>query len=429
MTQTNWSPPQNFIKVPSKDSNIQVWAPIAQTDSPQRVDTYNCPNCGAPTQFDIAISGIACSHCGYQVKPVSKNIGKAAKELEFRTETLSRANQAWYENREQIHCENCGADLLAEKKDISVKCPFCASSKVILSKASSQEFFPSAILPFKKKQEEVEATLKTWLGEGWFHPKELRLDVKINKLLPIYIPAWTFDTYINAQWKALVGYERQKRYYDSSSKTWKTKTVIDWRWEDGQVDQTIDDYLISASDKIQDHLFTNISQYNLSALMEFSPDYLAGIRAQLYSKHLPEAWDEARSKLRELMKKSCYADIPTSHVRNFSLIADFQNETWRIIFLPIYLIAYIYQDKSYQVIVNGQTNKFAGQKPVDWNKIWLVFAGLFSPGILAGLGSLILLMVGIPGLIGLFISFVLVVIAGFIASGIYQKAKASEKGA
>ncbi len=428
MTQTNWTPPQNFIEVPSADTGIHIWAPVEKTDTPEITQTYNCPNCGAPTKFDISLNGLSCSHCGYQVKPGSKNIGKLAQELEFRTETIKRAHQSWYANREQLHCENCGADLLVEKNDISIKCPFCSSNKVILLKAPSQEFYPSALLPFKAKPEEVENSLQTWLGKGWFHPKELKQNAKINKLSPIYIPAWTFDTLIKASWKALVGYERQQRYYDSSSKSWKTKTVIDWRWEDGQVNETVDDFLISGSNKIQDHLFANISKFNLSSLMEFSPDYLVGIKAQLYSKHLPEAWDEAKNKLREQMKDACYDDIPTSHVRNFSLVADFQNETWRIIFLPIYLITYNYQEHPYQVVVNGQTNQLAGQKPVDWNKIWLAFAGLFSPGILTAFVSLILLVIGIPGVIGLLISFFLLVVGGIIATTIYQKAKASEKG-
>ncbi len=281
MTQANWTPPQNFIEIPSTDTGIHIWAPISQTESIEVSQTYNCPNCGAPTQFDITVSGISCNHCGYQVKPDSKNIGKSARELEFRTETIQRANQSWYENRDQIHCENCGADLLVEKNDISVKCPFCTSNKVVLQKAPSQEFYPSALVPFKIKPTEAETSIQIWLGKGWFHPNELQHSAKINKLSPIYIPAWTFDTEINAQWKALVGYERQKRYYDSSSKSWKTKTVIDWRWEDGQVDEIVDDYIISGSDKIQDHLFAKISKFNLSGLMEFSPDYLVGIKAQI----------------------------------------------------------------------------------------------------------------------------------------------------
>ena len=428
MTQANWTPPQDFIEVPSADDKIRVWAPIPQSELSETSHTYNCPNCGAPTKFDITTSGLSCVHCGYQVKPDSKNIGKAAQELEFRTETIKKADMSWYENRNQVHCENCGANLLVEKNDVSVKCLFCASNKVILQKAPAQEFYPSAIIPFKTKPAQVESSILTWLGKGWFHPKELQQNAKINKLSPIYIPAWTFDTDIDAQWKALVGYERQKRYYDSSSKTWKSKTVIDWRWEDGQVNETIDDFLISGSDKIQDHLFVNISNFNLSDLMEFSPDFLVGIKAQLYSKHLPEAWNEAKGKLREYMKDACYHDIPTSHVRNFSLVADFQNETWRIIFLPIYIITYIYQQNTYQVVVNGQTNQLAGQKPVDWNKIWLAFAGLFAPGIFAAFISLILLVLGTPGLIGLLISFFLLVIGGIIAVSIYQKAKASEKG-
>jgi hypothetical protein len=55
----------------------------------------------------------------------------------------------------------------------------------------------------------------------------------LDRLTGVYLPFWTFDADIHSKWKAEVGYEREERYYDHASKEWKSRTVIDWRWENG----------------------------------------------------------------------------------------------------------------------------------------------------------------------------------------------------
>ena len=45
----------------------------------------------------------------------------------------------------------------------------------------------------------------------------------------------------------------------------------------------------------------------------------------------------------------------------------------------------------YQLLLNGQTGKIAGQRPADWRKIGLLSAGLILPGLLLFLFFLIFL--------------------------------------
>jgi hypothetical protein len=89
---------------------------------------------------------------------------------------------------------------------------------------------------------------------------------------------------------------------------------------------------------------------------------------------------------------------------------DFSEESWRYILLPVYVAAYRYQDKPYQVMVNGQTGTIAGQRPVDWTRVGLVAAALAAPGLLLCLlGLLTLLFGGLGVAIGGFGLFLLIV--------------------
>ncbi len=77
-------------------------------------------------------------------------------------------------------------------------------------------------------------------------------------------------------------------------------------------------------------------------------------------------------------------------------------------------------------MVNGQTGKVAGQKPVAWWKVWLAIAAMLAPGVLTGLLGLVLLILGV-GIPILIVAFILV-IAGIIGSTwLYYKAAGEEE--
>jgi hypothetical protein len=96
---------------------------------------------------------------------------------------------------------------------------------------------------------------------------------------------------------------------------------------------------------------------------------------------------------------------------------DFSDESWRYILLPVYLATYQYEERVFQVMINGQTGAVAGQRPVDWLKIWLVVAALLLPGLALGLTGLVALaLAGLGLLIGLagFVLFVIGLVLSFI---------------
>ncbi len=74
---------------------------------------------------------------------------------------------------------------------------------------------------------------------------------------------------------------------------------------------------------------------------------------------------------------------------------DFSDESWRYVLAPAYVAAYRYGGQSYQVTVNGQTGAIAGQRPVDWTKVWLAVAAMVAPGLLLGLLGVLAAALGV----------------------------------
>jgi DNA-directed RNA polymerase subunit RPC12/RpoP len=415
-----WQPPSDYMQVESQLEGVQVYAPRPKEDLAAAPKTYTCPNCGQTTRYDVSAGGVVCEYCGYSVAVDAIKVGRRADESEFTVEVMEDASHGWGVSRQVLHCENCGAELAVAPDQLTASCPYCGSNKVNVRQASSDKLRPRFLIPFKVKREDVRKRAAEWLGKGWFHPKDLSANVLLDRFVGVYMPFWTFDARLENNWRAEVGHE-----HTTHDKDGHPHTHIDWSWKDGAVTVNVDDMMITGNSHISHLILSRIHPFDLNALETYSPDFLAGWHAQAYDVTLPAAWDEARARMRERAKDACYGDIHSSHVRNFSMNSDFADEAWRYILLPIYLASYKYEERAFQVMVNGQTGKVAGQKPVSWLKVWLAIAALLSPGLVLGLIGLATLSSG-RGMIPLLAGFGLVIVGLILAVILYRKAVDSE---
>ena len=428
MIHSSWSPPPNYQSIPPKVEGFTVYAPAPQAEAPGASEPvrYVCPRCGAATRFDVAAGGVTCESCGYTAPVQAENVGRRAAEFEFTLETLARAVKGWGETRREMHCSACGADLAIDRGALTVTCPFCASNQVTLRASPSDHLRPTAVLPFKVLPEQLRARAAVWLGKGWMHPPALKSAAVVDRFTGVYLPFWTFDAQVRAAWNAEVGHERSESYYDSGDKSWKTRTVIDWRTESGEVSLGIDDLLVSGTGRASRRLLEELKPFDLNGLQSYTPDLLAGWQALTYDLTLPVAWEEGKEIIREQAKDACYNDIHSVHVRNFRMRADFGGETWRYVLLPVYIAAYRFEDKVFQVLANGQTGFVAGQKPVDWTRVWLALAAILLPGLGLGLVGLPLLLAGGLGVVPLFFALVFLAVGGYFDYRIFRAARNSE---
>ena len=401
-------PPPGYVKVDSKIDGIEIYMPQeAARPSKEMVINFHCPKCGGTEAYDILNQGLQCSYCGHLDRKIINPVGLAADEKEFELELMKQARKGWGEARFELECQNCGAKVSLPPGDLSHTCAFCNSNKVIQQAAEQPSINPEFIIPFKVDLDQCRGILRNFLGGSWMVPKNLRTTAAVQSLTPIYFSFWTFDSILTAQWKAQVGHTQQERYYDSSDRTWKTRTTIVWKWENGQVQLNCDDLIISGTSRLSKRHLSEINNYSLVDLVEFEPSILAGFRALAYDVTLEKAWDQARDIMREKTKSACIDQASTNRVRNFSMTLDFGNESWRSILIPVYVAVFQYSGIVYRVLVNGQTGEISGQRPIDWQKIWLVIGALLVPGLLVSiLGLITIPILGLgflPGAIGVFL--------------------------
>jgi hypothetical protein len=396
-------PPAGYMKVESTIEGIEVFQPApAEAAEPEKpVLDFTCPQCGATVAYNIPSGGLRCEHCGYIQKPQAEIAGKKAEKLEFTPAALEKASQGWGTERMDLVCESCGAQTSLPVDMLTHSCAFCGSNKVIHRQAAQDSLRPRFLIPFQVDENASHKIVQGWLGSSWMTPAGLKALANLKAFSKFYLPFWTFGSVTSASWKAEVGHTRTEQYYDHGSKSWRTRTRIDWRWESGQVRLNIDDLLISGTDRVSARHLKSIRNYDLRALAAYDPMFLAGLSAKSYDIPLEAAWETARQEMREKTRQACRGQASTGNIRNFSMNLDFSEESWRYVLLPVYLAAYRYGNQAYQAVLNGQTGTISGQRPVDWTRVWVVIAVLLFPGLLLSLLGLVTLpLAGVGVVIG-----------------------------
>src|SRR5262249_53441959 len=99
--------------------------------------------------------------------------------------------------------------------------------------------------------------------------------------------------------------------------------------------------------------------------------------------NLTEGFALARDVMDAEIRQLCCRDIGGNHQRLHNVHTQHVGVTFKHILLPMWLAAYRYLDKPYQVMVNGRSGKVTGTRPYSWIKITLLV--LFIIALIVGL--------------------------------------------
>jgi ribosomal protein L37AE/L43A len=378
------------------------------------IHTFACPQCGGPRVYQAATGGLACEHCGYQEAIEAPSAGSTAGESEFTEEALAQAEHGWQVGHQQIQCQSCGGETLLPPGVLTQTCPYCGSTYVVQLKATDALLRPHFMIPFRTTPERCRALTQEWLGSSWMTPRHLHKQADLGNYTPLYVPFWTFDAQVTANWSAEIGYD--KTTIDAEG---DLDTETRWEQESGQVRLEFDDQYVPGTKRLREILAERITDFNLRTLVAYNPAYLAGHHAQAYEVDLNQAWEKAQAQMKEKTRAASERDAlsgKADHIRNLRLYnVELHDTKWRYVLLPVYVSTYKYRDKVHQMLVNGQKGTIGGQRPVSWPKVYLVALAPLLPFALAylalsfGVGDLWKTLSSLPTLVGLGLS------AGIIA--------------
>lgn len=355
------------------------------TQKPSNLQQFPCPQCGANLAFNPDAGKLRCDYCGWR-----EAITETEEILEERTyEQHLNANQTQLallsSTALEVACDKCGANMTFEPPKVSGKCPFCASPIVAQPKQADPTLAPEGIVPFTIGRKAARQHLQQWLNGRWFAPNELKTLAKPGKIQGVYLPFWTYDAQTDSRYRG----ERGTHYYVTETYTetnsegeeeTKTRKVEKTRWNSvsGNVSRFFDDILIPATQLVPLNTLNALEPWHLKeSLRPYDPSYLAGFEAQRSQVPLKDGFESAKSQMEFWIRSDVKRDIGGDEQRIKNVSTTYSDITFKHILLPVWLTAYRFRDRQYQVAINARTGEVQGSRPYSVTKIVLtVFAGI-----------------------------------------------------
>lgn len=348
--------------------------------APKPHEKHMCPSCGAEMVFDPAAGTLACEYCGttQAIAAVDARIEERSLEA-FLT---SAETSVIAEGALEVPCARCGAVVAFTPPEVAGDCAFCGTPIVAQPRAADPIVAPESVLPFALTRDQARDAVKRWIAGLWFAPNALKRMARHEGLTGVYLPFWTYDARTESDYRG----ERGEHYYVTEEYTetdaqgrsvTKTRQVRHTRWypASGRVARDFDDVLVPATMSLSQDRLRALEPWDLASLAPYQPAYLSGFKAQRYQVVLPEGFEIAKQLMAPTIVEDARRDIGGDEQRVSSVDTTYFDVTFKHTLLPVYLGAYRFQQKPYQVMVNARTGEVQGDRP--WSVWKIAFLVLF----------------------------------------------------
>lgn len=327
-----------------------------------------------PTLDDAAPlpHGGACPNCGGPVEPLDRYCGSCGAE-----QAIEVAVPAEPPRQRRLRCQGCGAEVAIDPERRSLTCPFCDSNYVVeFSPEESGRQAPEFVIGFGVTPGQALERFRRWIKENsLFRPGDLGKTALEDKLLGVYLPFWSFSMLARSEWSASIGeyWYRTETYttIENGKTVTKTRTVRETEWWPlaGKHHRYYSGYLVSGSRGLAQADAQRVGPFHLAALKRYRPSFLAGWASEEYSVPRDEALRVCQQEFLRREEQNVSAHLPGDTHRGLRVLTRFDHVNSDLVLLPVYLLSYRYGGRLYRFLLNGQTGKAVGDKPLSWKRI------------------------------------------------------------
>lgn len=385
--------------MPDEPDIIPFAEPLEQeptvTKAPPAGRQFPCPACGARLDYDPTSSGLKCPYCGYTEEILHDTTAEIVEHDYFAyLDNQQDCIAATLEGRSsEVRCGGCGAVVLLEDKVLTERCPFCATHLENRPVTASAMIPPESLLPFTVDLRTARERFTQWLHGLWFAPNELKRVANLGQMSGVYLPHWTYDAMTYTRYTG----QRGDNYLDtvyvtvrnpdgSTSRQARTVTKIRWRPVSGEVRHFFDDVLVCGSKSLPADLVRALEPWELEKMDPYQCGYLSGFKTERYSVGLKEGFVLAKERMQPVIDQLIRRDIGGDHQQISSKKTRYQGVTFKHLLLPMWVAVYRYEDKTYQILVNGRNGKVTGYRPYSWVKIAaVVLAAIVAAAVIAAI--------------------------------------------
>lgn len=359
---------------------------VSQSDQPGRsIDdgkgrVFPCEQCGADLEFHIGQQTLKCPFCGHEkLIELAEDVEIAEQDfhaiLEKVREWRQQSESDGPSGQSEVRCVGCGANVVFVGSLTSSECPYCGVPIQRDKVHDSPKRIPvHGLLPFQLEKEKARLNLSEWVRSRWFAPNEFLKRGVEGRFNGVYLPFWTYDSMTFSRYRG----ERGDHYYVTVTVNGQSRQEQRTAWTSvsGHHQRFFDDVLALATKKMNRDLMEGLEPWPLEKLQPFTQELLAGFMARTYEVELDEGFQIARKRIDAGIANDVRGLIGGDVQRISEIKTRYDALTFKHLLLPVWLLAYRYGDKSFQVLVNAVTGEVQGERPYSFWKI--TFAVLFA---------------------------------------------------
>ena len=336
-------------------------------------------------EFDPETGGMKCRFCGHtEAMPAQSRAAVQPHSYDEAMAAGSKTAQGTVSAQAlEVTCKGCGAAVVFEPPQVAGNCSFCGADLVVQPKAADPLIAPDAVLPASVPKEKAQAEVRDWLQSRWFAPNALKKMARQEGIGGVYLPFWDYDADTVSQYRG----ERGQHYWETEyyevddgkgGRTQASRQVQKTAWypASGQVARQFQNVLVAASKAVNEGRLDALEPWDLERLCPYEPAYLSGFKAQRYQVELPGGLEKAKHTMARTIDSDVRRDIGGDEQQVHSVETQYSNVMFRHLLLPVWIGAYRFQDKVYQVVVNARTGEVQGERPYSTAKIVLLVAAI-----------------------------------------------------
>lgn len=334
--------------------------------------TYPCAACGGELHFDIATQLLKCQHCGNTHELVDAQGDVRERDLRDALRQV-RAGQVTHtanflEDEKEVVCQNCGGHTTFTGSLTADKCPYCATPVQRDDVHAAPERLPvDAVLPFSVDRTSAEGLIDKWINGRWFAPSEFKTYHRTGSFQSVYMAYFTYDADTTTRYSGQRGTTRTRTVGHGDNR--RTETYTTWTNVRGNVSNTFDDIPILANEGFEKNRIDKLEPWPTEAAKPYSAEYAAGHLARTYDHDVEECLGEATKIMESDIRSTIHRDIGGDQQRISQMDISWKEMTYKHILLPIWLLTVIYDQRPFQVYINGVTGEVHGNRPYSKVKI------------------------------------------------------------
>ena len=284
--------------------------------------------------------------------------------------------RGWKADKRQVRCQSCNAISVLDPKRQAQNCEFCGSAQLVPYEETKPAFRPESVLPFAVSAASARDRIRAWYGKLWLAPSALKRRALTDTVHGLYLPYWTFDAQVDAQWTAEAGhYYYTTETYIENGQT-RTRQVRHVRWEPAAGRRQ--PFLrrrsrLRVGRRASEPAARHRAVSDAGRSSPTTPGFVAGWVVERYQIDLVGAAQRARAAMDAKLQQLCAQQVPGRHVpQSRSARALFAADVQAHPGAGVAADATRYGAKAFQCVKNGVTGAIAGEYPKSPWKIALI---------------------------------------------------------